>query len=348
MRTGHFIESYGRHVALTDNRSVWAWTALLLLALLALPLFAGNYAMSLAVTVCIAAIGAIGLNLLTGVTGLISLGHAGFLAVGCYTTALLIADYGWPPEPALLASGFAAAAASLFIGIPSLRLKGLYLAITTLAFSFIITHFLLYSGELTGGPYGVRVTSRHVFGLDIASQRQLFYLALAVLCLVVIAALNLMRTRIGRAWTAIRDHDVAARAMGISLVRYKLFAFAVSSFIVGIAGGLMAFQFRFINVDLFNLLISIEALAMVIVGGLGSVAGAILGAVFIVLLPEAVRALTDLMPAWAAGASSTYVYEIRGLLTGLAMIVMLRIEPHGLIGIWRKVKRYWTHWPLAM
>ncbi|SMF04487.1 amino acid/amide ABC transporter membrane protein 2, HAAT family [Tistlia consotensis] len=348
MRTGHYVESYEKQLALTTNPVTWAWTGALLLGLALFPLLVGNYLLSVAITVGIAAIGAIGLNLLTGITGLISLGQAGFLAAGCYTTALLVADYGWPPELALLAAGFVSALLSLVIGVPSLRLKGLYLAITTLAFSFIITHFLLYAEALTHGPYGVRVENLRFLGLDLTQLDQLFWLVLAVLVLTVLAALNLLRTRVGRAFTAIRDHDVAARVMGISLTRYKLAAFMVSSFVVGIAGGLMAFQFRFINVDLFNLLISIEALAMIIVGGLGSVAGSILGAVFIVLLPEAVRALTDLLPAALTEMLSTYVYEVRGLLTGLAIIVMLRIEPHGLIGLWRDAKRYWTHWPLSV
>jgi branched-chain amino acid transport system permease protein len=347
MRTGHYVESYEKQLALTTNPATWGFGGALLLVLALLPLLVGKYLLSIAITVGIAAIGAIGLNLLTGVTGLISLGQAGFLAAGCYITALLIADYRWPPELALLAAGVVSALLSLVIGLPSLRLKGLYLAITTLAFSFIITHFLLYAEALTHGPYGVRVENLRFLGLDLARLDHLFWLVLAVLLLTVLGALNLMRTRIGRAFTAIRDHDVAARVMGISLTRYKLAAFMVSSFVVGMSGGLMAFQFRFINVDLFSLLISIEALAMIIVGGLGSVAGAILGAVFIVLLPEAVRALTDLLPAALTGMLSTYVYEVRGLLTGLAIIVMLRIEPHGLIGLWRHARRYWTHWPLS-
>ena len=348
MRTHHFVESYERQVALCDNPVTWIWVAVLLAGLIAFPLMVGNYFIAMATTVVIAAIGAIGLNLLTGVTGLISLGQAGFLAAGCYTTALLIADYGWPPEFAFLASGVVAAALSVVIGIPSLRLKGLYLAITTLAFSFIITHFLLYAESVTHGPYGVRVENLNFLGLNLAAPIQLFYFTLAVAVLVTLAALNIMRSRVGRAFTAIRDHDVAARVMGISLPRYKLAAFMVSSFIVGLAGGLMAFQFRFINVDLFSLLLSIEALAMIIVGGLGSVAGAILGAVFIVLLPEVTRELLDLLPSSITAMLSTYIYEIRGLLTGLAIIVMLRIEPHGLIGLWRDVKRYWTHWPLSV
>ncbi len=348
MRTHHFVETYEKHIALSHNPITWMWTGLLIVSLVMFPFAASNYLIALMTTVGIAAVGAIGLNILTGVTGLISLGQAGFLAAGCYTTALLIADYGWPPELALVAAGVVSALLSLVVGVPSLRLKGLYLAITTMAFSFIITHFLLYAESITHGPYGVRIEDLDFFGLDLASPVQLYFLVLAVTILAAVAALNILRTRVGRAFTAIRDHDIAARVMGISLTRYKLSAFVVSSFFVGIAGGLMAFQFRFINVDIFNLLLSVEALAMIIVGGLGSVAGAILGAVFIVLLPEATREAVDLLPTGITTMLSTYIYEIRGLLTGLAIIIMLRIEPHGLIGLWRDIKRYWTHWPLSV
>lgn len=347
MRTRHFVESYATHVALSDNPVTWAWVAVFLAALMIFPVVASTYLVAMATTVGIAAVGAIGLNILTGSTGLISLGQAGFLAAGCYTTGLLIADYGWPPEAALLAAGVVSAFLSLLVGIPSLRLKGLYLAITTMAFSFIVTHFLLYAEGITHGPYGVRIEDLGFFGLDLANPVQLYLLVVLVAVLTALAALNILRTRVGRAFNAIRDHDIAARVMGISLTKYKLFAFAVSSFIVGIAGGLMAFQFRFINVDIFNVLLSIEALAMIIVGGLGSVAGAVLGAFFIVLLPEATREALDLMPESASAALSTYIYEIRGLLTGLTIIIMLRVKPQGLVGLWRDIKRYWTQWPLS-
>lgn len=347
MRTRHFVETYPRHLALSDNRITWFWIGILALAVIIFPLVVSSYLIAIGITVVIAAIGAIGLNILTGTTGLISLGQAGFLAAGCYTTALLIADYNCPPELALIAAGVVCALLSLVVGIPSLRLKGLYLAITTMAFSFIITHFLLYWESFTHGPNGVRIEDTHVFGFNIADSVQYFYFTIIVLILVTLGALNLLRTRVGRAFTAIRDHDIAAKVMGISLPKYKLISFAISSFIIGIAGGLMAFQFRFVNVDIFSVLLSVEALAMIIVGGLGSVAGAILGAIFIVILPEVTRETIAVLPAGLTNIMSTHIYEIRGLLTGLAIIIMLRIEPHGLVGLWRNVKRYWTHWPMS-
>lgn len=348
MRTHNFVETYERHLALCDNKVTWFWIGVLLLGLITLPFVAGGYVLAVAIALGVAVVGAVGLNILTGVTGLISLGQAGFLATGCYTTGLLVVDYGWPPELALPAGGVMSALVSLIVGIPSLRLKGLYLAITTMAFSFIITHFLLYAESITHGPYGVRIEDLGFFGLNLAEPVHMYFLVLIVAILTILAALNILRSRVGRAFTAIRDHDIAAKAMGINLVKYKLISFAVSSFFVGIAGGLMAFQFRFINVDIFTVLLSVEALAMVIVGGLGSVAGAVLGAFFIVLLPEVTQTFISTLSPSIKELLSLHIFELRGLLTGLVIIVMLRVEPHGLIGLWRNIKRYWAHWPLSV
>lgn len=347
MRSGHIVEGYGQQIALTDNPVVAGWVGFLLLAISLFPLIADAYLLTIAISVGIAAIGAIGLNLITGSTGLISLGQSGFLAVGAYACGLLITDYGWPVELAFFAAGFVTALVSLLVGIPSLRLKGLYLAITTLAFSFIITRFILYAEDLTHGPFGVRVEDPTFFGIDLTDDVSFFYVTVVMVILVALFAMNILRTQIGRAWVAIRDHDIAARAMGINLTYYKLLAFVVSSFLIGLAGALLVLRLRFINVDVFNLLISIEALAMIIVGGRGSVPGAILGAAFIVLLPEAVRHALDLLGEDFASTFSTYVFEVRGLITGLVIVIMLRVEPDGLIGIWRDLKRYWTRWPLS-
>ncbi len=348
MRTGHAIETYPGLISLSTNRVTWLWIAMLIAALLVFPLPASGHTLVIGTTVLIAAVGAMGLNLLTGTTGLISLGQSGFLAIGGYSCALLITDLGLPVELAVLLSGLIAGVSSLLIGAPSLRLRGLYLAITTMAVSFIVAHVILYAEPITRGPFGVRIPDVRLFGLSIGDPRQFYYAALGVTVLVTLFTVNLMRSRSGRAWTAIRDHDIAANTMGINLVSWKLLAFFVSSFIVGIAGALMALQLRFITIDVFGLFLSIEALAMILVGGAGAVAGAILGALFIVSLPEVARAVLDAFGSGLSIASSAYVFEIRGILTGLIIIVMLRIEPDGLMGIWRNLKRYWTQWPLPI
>ena len=347
MRTGDYKETIGQLVALSDSAVVWGWTIALIAALLLLPFFMGAYTQTLMVSALITIIGAVGLNILTGTTGLISLGQAGFMAVGAYTNAILMTDHGMPVWVSLPSAGVVAAVVSLVVGIPSLRLKGLYLAITTLAFAFIINHIILYADALTHGPNGIFVNGAILFGLDLQRGKPLYYLALGLTIATVLLALNLSRTRVGRAWMAIRDHDIAARVMGVDLVRYKLLAFMTSSFIVGVSGALLSLQIRFVNIDVFAFILSIEALAAIILGGLGSVAGAVLGALFLSFLPEAIR----LSIATFADPSSTiytdYVYEIRGIAYGVVIVLFLRFKPDGLIGFWRDARRYWSDWPLA-
>lgn len=347
MRTGHYKETMGQLVALSDSKIVWMWTGLLLAAAMVAPFLLGTYQVTLMVSALIAIIGAVGLNMLTGTTGLISLGQAGFLAVGAYTNAILMMDYGWPVWLSIPAAGLMAALISVFVGVPSLRLKGLYLAITTLAFSFIINHIILYAEGLTHGPNGIFVSGAKVFGVDLQRGKALYFLTLGITVLIVFAALNIQRTRIGRAWMAIRDHDIAARVMGVDLVRYKLLAFAISSFIVGIAGALISLQIRFVNIDVFALILSIEALAIIILGGLGSIAGAILGAIFLSFLPEAIRLFFEAFADPNSTLYTTYVYEIRGIAYGIVIVAFLRLKPEGLIGLWRDIRKYWSNWPLA-
>ncbi len=347
MRTGDFKESTSQLVALSDNKVVWFWCAVLLAVACLAPFLLGKYQVTLLVSALIAVVGAVGLNMLTGTTGLISLGQSGFLAIGAYANAILMMDYGWPFWLSLPAGGVVAALISVLVGVPSLRLKGLYLAITTLAFAFIINHVILYAEWLTHGPNGIFVSGGKLFGIDMQKGKALYFMTLAIAVLVVLAALNIQRTRIGRAWMAIRDHDIAARVMGVDLVRYKLLAFVMSSFIVGLAGGLISLQIRFVNIDVFSLILSIEALAIIILGGLGSIAGAVLGAIFLSLLPEAIRLFFEVFADPGSTLYTTYVYEIRGIAFGVVIVAFLRFKPDGLIGLWRDVRKYWSNWPLA-
>jgi branched-chain amino acid transport system permease protein len=347
MRTGDYKETTGQLVALSDSKVVWSWAIALVAGLVWLPFFAGAYAQTLMVSAFITVIGAVGLNMLTGTTGLISLGQAGFLAVGAYTNAILLSDYHAPVWLSLPVAGLVASLVSLIVGIPSLRLKGLYLAITTLAFAFIINHIILYADGLTHGSNGIFVNGATLFGLDLQRGKPLYYLALGLTIVTILAALNLSRTRIGRAWMAIRDHDIAARAMGVDLVRYKLLAFMISSFFVGVAGALLSLQIRFVNVDVFALILSIEALAILILGGIGSIAGAVLGALFLSYLPEAIRLLIGVFADSSSTLYTDYIYEIRGIAYGTVIVLFLRFKPDGLIGFWRDARKYWGQWPLA-
>jgi len=351
MRSGTFKERTPQLIALQQHWDGWAWYALLAAAFAVLPSVASGYVLSYATLILIAVVGALGLNLLTGTTGLISLGQAGFLAIGGYTAAILLTDHQWPLVPSLLAAGMLSSIVSLLVGIPSLRLKGLYLAITTLAFSIIITQVIQMAEPLTHGSNGIQVQRPTFLGMSMRSGVVIYYLCLAVTALTLLGVLNLLRTRAGRAWAAIRDYDTAAEMMGVNLTRYKLLAFATSSFVVGIAGALLGLHMRFLNTDNFGILTSIEALAMIVVGGLGRVRGAVLGAVFIVLLPELSRLafsiLTALLSSTLPSNFASSNQDFKGVLYGLAIILFLRFEPDGLARRWMEIKQYWSQWPLA-
>jgi len=342
MRTGIIQESYGELISLFRNPTQIFWTWALVVGALAAPLLLTSHVTSLVNGMMIAAVGVIGLNLLTGTTGLISFGQAGFLAVGGYTAAILSADHGLPLWLCLPAGGLMAAAFGLLVGIPSLRLKGLYLAITTLAFTIIITHVILSAEDITHGSSGISTPKPAIFGLELATDKSFYYLILAILTLAVLGSANMKRSRIGRALLAIREQDIAARAMGVPVARYKLYAFVVSSFYAGVAGALMAYHIRFVNVDSFSLVISIEAVSMIIVGGLGSTAGAVVGVVFVLGLAEILNYLFNAMGG-TMGSVSTL--ELKGFIYGLTIVLFLRFEPDGLMGIYREYKNRWVNWP---
>lgn len=347
MRSRTYRTSYGQLLAFTDHASPWVWAAVGLAFLAIMPAVLGSFGLNTLTTIFVVAIGVLGLNLLSGVAGQISLGHAGFLLIGAYAQAVLTTDYKLPTLLAVPVAGAIAALASLIVGVPSLRLKGLYLAITTLAFTFIVRHVVLYAEGITRGSNGMAVDALSIAGLSFKGDQRYYYAALAMLVLFVFITLNLMRSRIGRAWLAIRDHDIAARAMGVDLVRYKLLAFMVSAFYTGVAGAMAAMQTRFINVDTFSVLVSIEALAMIIVGGIGRVHGALLGTALLVLLPEALSFVFSMTGEGLRVLAADRIYEVKGLLYGVVILLFLRLEPEGLAGIWRKCKRFWVHWPLS-
>jgi|TARA_R110002072_G_scaffold136610_1_gene279123 branched-chain amino acid transport system permease protein len=347
MRSGNYKETYSQLLAMTDSRLVMFATLVLIMALIAFPFMVNTYVLSFGVMICIMAIGVLGLNMLTGNAGLISLGFSGFLAVGAYTNAILVSDYGWPTLGAIICSGLMAAAVSLLVGIPSLRLKGLYLAITTLAFSVIINQVILEMEWLTHGSAGILVSRAAIFGYTFKSEISLYYLMLGFASLFTLATINIMRSRIGRAFNAIRQHDIAAKAMGVDLVRYKLLAFMLSSFYIGVAGALFSYRVRFINVDNFDFLLSIESISMIIVGGLGTIAGSLLGTAFMVALPEIARIMFDVLGGTLKNLLSTNALEIKGVIYGLVIVVFLRYEPDGIVGKWRDIKRYWLNWPLS-
>ncbi|HKW91643.1 MAG TPA: branched-chain amino acid ABC transporter permease [Methylomirabilota bacterium] len=346
MQCGGFRTSYRADERIFDTVVPIVGVLLLLGILVLVPRFATTYWLDVLNRIGIAIIGALGLNILVGYTGQISIGHAAFLAVGAYSTAILEANVGLPfylaiPLAALITSGF-----GLVFGIPSLRLKGLYLAIATLAAHFITTYGIVHWESMTKGVLGLMVAPATVFGLPLDSDARVFYLIFALAAPATFFARNLFRTRVGRAFIAIRDRDVAAGVMGISLYHYKLLAFVISSFYAGVAGGLMAHHSRILFPDAFSLLVAIDYLAMVIIGGLGSILGSIFGAVFMTLLPEVLKlgatSLTGVYPSAFGLIAST-----RDIVFGLAVILFLMYEPQGLARIWLRFRSYWKLWPYA-
>ncbi|MGH9694118.1 MAG: branched-chain amino acid ABC transporter permease [Bryobacteraceae bacterium] len=346
MRSGDFKETYGELVALTDSTPVWLWSLVLVAALVVAPYLLNSYALSFLTIILITVVGALGLNILTGYTGLISLGHVGFLVSGAYAYAVLVSRYGLPPLVGFLGAGIIPALASLVVGAPSLRLKGLYLAITTLAFSFIINTVILEARTVTNGARGIAVQRPEIFGVSFDSDAAFTQLCLGFVILTLFATLNIRRSRVGRAFVAIRDNDTAARVMGINLHAYKLLAFVTSAFITGLAGALYGIYLSFVSVEGFPFLLSIEALAILIVGGLGSALGAVLGTVLIVLLPEATRLVFSLFSAQMDALFSTGAQELKSMLYGLVIILFLRFQPRGLVGAWHDIRRLCVNWPL--
>ncbi len=346
MRSGFFKQGYGELVVLTDSPAVKAWNAALLVALVAAPLLLSSYLLSHLTIILFTLVGALGLMVLTGFTGLISLGHVGFLMLGGYAYAIAVTRMGLPPEVGLVLAAVVPALFGLIVGIPSLRLHGLYLAITTLAFAYIVSAGILGGGDFTGAGGGLTVDRPIVLGMDLTSDRAFYWFCLGMCVLTVLLVLNLRRSYVGRALVAIRDNDIAARTMGISLVRYKLLAFLISAALAGVAGALMGIYMSFISVESFPFLLSIEALAIIIVGGIGSVLGAVLGTIFIVTLPDLFGTLMSVVGGQFAATLTVMAHEIKTVLYGVAIIAFLRFDPRGLRGMWHDLRHAWTFWPL--
>src|SRR5438874_3481660 len=306
------------------RRARWVLIAFMV-ALFSIPFVAGSYWLDVANRAAITAIAATGLNTLTGYTGQSSLGNAAFLAVGGYATAFL-ANHGVPFLVACPASGIVAALAGMVFGIPSLRLKGLYLAMATLAAHFIVEFTASHWEAVTGGVAGVSVPAPNVFGARFADDRRLFFLTVPICIGLLYFARNLFRTRVGKAFIAIRDQDISAEVMGVEVFRHRLLSFAVSSFYVGVAGSLLAYQARIISPENFPLGVAIDQLGMIIIGGLGSILGSILGAIFITLLPEVLRIVTGALAGQLPALVDIFAALKLGVF-GLTIVLFLIFEP---------------------
>ena len=342
----------------------WSYGALLVLVLLA-PLLVGSYLQSQLVFVFIYAIVGVGLLILTGFTGQVSLGHAAFLAIGAYTTAYL-QRLGVPFLVYLPLSALIAGAVGALVGFPALRLSGIYLVIATSAFGFIVEEIAARWESVTNGNEGMRIKTLDLFGFTLGRDGYGFYVVcLALLVAVMLGALNLLRSPTGRAFLAIRDSETAARSMGVNLAVYKVMAFSISAAITGLAGCLYAHKLSFVSPEMFTLLLSLEFIIVIIIGGVGSLHGAVLGSIFVVMVDPFLTLLKDDLPgaigrlAAGLGASPGGAAGIedmlsriggapglKGAIYGIIIIVFILFEPAGLYGRWVKLKLYFQLFPL--
>lgn len=335
-----FKTRYEQDINLVKHGGQVLWFGLLMVGVLAAPLALSDFYLGELSMVFIYAIAGIGLMLLVGYTGLVSLGHAAFLAIGAYTHAYLLGR-GWPLAVALPTATMLTAVVGGLVGLPALRMTGIYLAIATLAFAVIVEQVLTHWVSVTGGFRGMAVDEGLVFGMSFYDAPVFYYFCLVILILCLYAALNLLRSPTGRAMTAIRDSEISAQSMGISLAPTKAIAFAVSAGFTGLAGGLLAHRIGYLAPDAFTLLLSIQLLLMVVVGGLGSLHGVIYGAIFIGLLPQGIAVLRDVLPS--------SVGQLPGLepgIFGLILVLFLLFEPEGIYGRWLKIRQYLEMFPL--
>lgn len=344
MASGQYKTNYREDMKIFQTLFVKFWVWLLMLFLVVFPFVAGQYSLYIANLCGIAIIGALGLNILSGYTGQISLGHAAFIAIGAYASTILSVRWGLPFWVSFPIAGVISALSGLIIAIPCLRLRGLYLAIATFAFYFIVEYVIIHWNSLTNGTGGMAVPEPSFFGFDLDSDLKIYFLILFLTICAVAFARNLIRTEAGRAFIAIRDHDIAAEVIGIDITKYKILSFMVSSFYAGIAGSLYAVTLSFIGPEHFTFLMTIEYLAICLVGGVGTIVGTIYGAIFITMLPEGIRLLRDAL-SQDYPFLVTRMADLQASFYGLTIILFLIFEPTGLFGVWLRIKRYWKAWP---
>jgi branched-chain amino acid transport system permease protein len=323
----------------------WGFGIMLVLAFIVIPSVATNYWLSsIMIPFYCFSLAALGLNFLTGYAGQLSLGHASFMAVGAYSSLILYSRYGIPLIPSILGGGLVSAMVGSVFGIPSLRIKGFYLAVSTLAAQFIIEWVLTHWKWVSGGVFGtIAVPDLKILGWVLDSPVSKYYLVLCVVLVMVIFGKNLVRGQLGRNWQAIRDMDVAAEIIGISLFRYKLSAFAVSSFYAGVAGSLVTMAYYgAANIEEFNLALSFHLLGMIIIGGMGTVVGSFLGAGFMTLLPIFIN---QTMLVFLERAPSDLRANSEAIVFGGLIVFFLIVEPYGMARLWQTIKNKMRLWP---
>jgi len=341
--TGVYHTTYTADLALRHTKLEYVRLALTLAVVVVLPFVASPYWLTVLNQIGIAIVGAIGLNILVGYTGQISLGQGGFLAVGAYTAGIVATKTGASPLLGILAAVLATALVGAFFGLPALRLKGLYLAIATLASQQIIIWVITHWEFVTGGVDALVLEPVALFGWTITGDTQWYWVIAGFAGLATLVGTNLFRTGLGRAFVAIRDQDIAAEVVGVDPMRYKLLAFAVSSGFVGLAGALTAYWTQILTWERFTLDVSILYLAMIIVGGLGSISGAIYGAAFMIALPAYLQQLSFRFQGDSFFVSNLPALQL--LIFGATIVLFLVFEPKGMARIWQRMKDYFRLWP---
>jgi branched-chain amino acid transport system permease protein len=339
--------SYAEDMAIVRTKTQWVLLICFLILLFASPLYFDNYWLGIANLIGITIIAATGLNVLVGYCGQLSIGHMGFMAVGAYTSAILSGKLGVPFLGAMVCAGLMAGAIGLVFGMPSVRVKGFYLAITSIAAQFIIIWVIQHWTSMTGGFNGISVPYASIGGLVFDNEGKQFYLIMAIVVICIFLARNLARTRVGRAFIAIRDNDLAAEVMGVNLFYYKMLAFFIGCFLAGIAGSLLAHWTGSISTDNFSFMNSILYVGMIIIGGLGTTLGPILGVTLIQLLQVGVTKLTPALQTAFPAMPSGFATGIGPMLFGLVIILFLIFEPRGLAHRWNLFKASYRLWPFS-
>jgi len=344
---GIFDVRYEQDMAIVRTGPQWIVLIGFLILLAALPLFAGSYILGFMILTGIALIAVLGLNILTGYAGQISIGHQAFVAVGAYTTAVLTDSFHWNFWATVPLAGIAAAAVGVLFGLPSFRLKMLYLAMSTLAAQFIIVAFFGHAfPEYFHAVSGIRVDRPELVGIDFRNNEAFYYVVIGIAVLMTFVARNLVRSRLGRAFVAVRDNDLAGEVIGINVARYKLYAFAIGCFYAGIAGALHATYFRSVNPRQFPFEVSIWYLGCLIVGGMGTTVGAVLGVLFLRSIKELVTFVSPFLGEMVSPINAPKIGPGLGLISwALVVILFLIFEPRGLAHTWEVLKSRFRHWP---
>jgi branched-chain amino acid transport system permease protein len=334
-----FKTDYAQDIRLAKHGGHVFWYSALLLALAVAPWVLPAYYLALLIQVLIYSIAGLGLMLLAGFTGLFSLGHAAFLGVGAYTQAVLT-SYGWPFPISMAVAAGLSAAVGVIVGLPALRVKGIYLGIATLAFGFIVEEVFARWESVTGGNSGITVKAPQLGPWELKGDVPFYFLCLVCAIGATLFVVNLLRAPTGRAFVAIRDSEVSAQSMGIHLARYKTLAFAISAGLAGLGGALYAHMIKFLSPEQFNIIQSLDLLLLVVIGGLGSVHGAFLGAIFLITMPELISASKDYLPTAVAQAPG-----LKAVVYGGVLIAFVLFEPLGLYGRWLKIRTYFQLFP---